>query len=151
MFLKPWEPLRPAEFYTLGFWEIQLRYLIREFREGHSVCLVIMDLDESEVYGACNFTFIQRGTFLACQLGYSLAEKKQGQGIMGEALKAAIDYMFQAVGLHRIMANYMPSNGRSARVLERLGFVIEGHAKEYLQINGQWEDHVLTSLVNPVN
>ena len=42
----------------------------------------------------------------------------------------------------------MPSNERSARLLHRLGFVIEGHAKKYLLINGQWEDHILTSLTN---
>jgi ribosomal-protein-alanine N-acetyltransferase len=56
--------------------------------------------------------------------------------------------MFEQQKLHRIMANYMPSNKRSARLLQKLGFVIEGHAKKYLLINGQWEDHVLTSLTN---
>lgn len=149
--LMPWEPLRSAEFYTLGFWEMQLRHAVQEFREQHCVCLVIMDTDETEVYGVCNFTFIQKGTFLACQLGYALAEKHQEQGIMAEALKAGIDYMFNDIGLHRIMANYMPHNDRSARVLERLGFVVEGKAKDYLRINGRWEDHILTSLVNPAD
>ena len=147
--LTPWEPLRSAEFYTSGFWEMQLRHAIHEFREGGSVCLVIMDTDETEVLGVCNYTFIQRGTFLACHLGYALAEKHQGRGIISEALRASIDYMFHDIGLHRIMANYMPCNDRSARVLQRLGFVIEGRAKNYLQINGRWEDHILTSLVNP--
>jgi ribosomal-protein-alanine N-acetyltransferase len=147
--LSPWEPLRAAEFFTKGFWEMQLRHAIQEFREGKSVCLVIMDADETEVLGVCNFTYIQRGTFLACHLGYALAEKHQGRGIMSESLQAGVDYMFGEVGLHRIMANYMPCNDRSARVLERLGFVIEGKAKDYLQINGRWEDHILTSLVNP--
>lgn len=37
---------------------------------------------------------------------------------------------------------------RSARLLHKLGFVIEGHAKKYLLINGQWEDYILTSLTN---
>ena len=147
--LTSWEPLRPAEFFTTGFWDMQLRHAIQDFREGRSVCLVIMDADETEVLGVCNYTFIQRGTFLACHLGYALAEKHQGQGIMSEALQASIDYMFHDIGLHRIMANYMPGNDRSALVLERLGFVVEGKAKDFLQINGRWEDHVLTSLVNP--
>ncbi|MBE9234176.1 30S ribosomal protein S5 alanine N-acetyltransferase, partial [Cuspidothrix issatschenkoi LEGE 03284] len=46
-------------------------------------------------------------------------------------------------------ANYMPHNRRSAKVLKRLGFVVEGYATDYLMINGQWEDHILTSLTNP--
>lgn len=82
-------------------------------------------------------------------MGYSLAEQAQGKGIMTEACRAGIDYIFQQVGLHRIMANYMPGNARSAAVLERLGFTIEGTAKSYLYLAGAWQDHVLTSLTNP--
>jgi ribosomal-protein-alanine N-acetyltransferase len=33
--------------------------------------------------------------------------------------------------------------------LHSLGFEKEGYAKSYLQINGRWQDHVLTSLLNP--
>ena len=47
------------------------------------------------------------------------------------------------------MANYMPDNIASAQVLKKLGFVIEGTAKDYLYIDDRWEDHILTSLVNP--
>ena len=67
---------------------------------------------------------------------------------MSEAVAKAIEYMFEQQKLHRIMANYMPSNERSARLLHKLGFVVEGCAKKYLLINGQWEDHILTSLTN---
>ena len=42
----------------------------------------------------------------------------------------------------------MPSNKRSAQLLQKIGFIIEGYAKNYLLINGQWEDHILTSLTN---
>ena len=44
------------------------------------------------------------------------------------------------------MANYMPINFRSAKLLHRLGFTVEGYAKNYLLINNRWEDHVLTAL-----
>jgi ribosomal-protein-alanine N-acetyltransferase len=47
------------------------------------------------------------------------------------------------------MANYMPHNRRSGNVLKRLGFVVEGYARDYLMINGKWEDHIFTSLINP--
>ncbi len=67
---------------------------------------------------------------------------------MSEAVAKAIDYMFEKQKLHRIMANYMPSNERSARLLHKLGFVVEGCAKKYLLINGRWEDHILSSLTN---
>ena len=43
IYLKPWEPLRPAEFFTRGFWDYQLRHAIQDYRDGNSLCLVIMD------------------------------------------------------------------------------------------------------------
>jgi ribosomal-protein-alanine N-acetyltransferase len=67
---------------------------------------------------------------------------------MTEALRAAIDQIFEHCNLHRIMANYMPANIKSAQLLARLEFSIEGEAKQYLFINGKWEDHIMTSLIN---
>jgi ribosomal-protein-alanine N-acetyltransferase len=46
------------------------------------------------------------------------------------------------------MANHVPRNERSARLLERLGFEREGFAKAYLHLDGRWQDHVLTSLTS---
>jgi len=68
---------------------------------------------------------------------------------MTEILQASIAYMFETVGLNRVMASYMPVNKASGRVLEKLGFEREGYARKYLKIAGNWEDHVLTSLINP--
>ena len=47
------------------------------------------------------------------------------------------------------MANYIPHNERSGRLLRRLGFMVEGYARDYLFINGAWRDHILTALTNP--
>lgn len=122
----------------------------QEFKEGKSVrfLLFLRDNPEGEIVGFCNFSQIFRGPFQACYLGYHIDAALQGKGLMSEAVAKAIDYMFEKQKLHRIMANYMPSNERSARLLHKLGFVVEGHAKKYLLINGQWEDHILTSLTN---
>lgn len=82
---------------------------------------------------------------MACYLGYSVDHSSQGRGVMYEALDTLIPVVFSQFGLHRIMANYMPRNERSGRLLQRLGFEKEGYAKDYLQIAGRWEDHVLTA------
>jgi ribosomal-protein-alanine N-acetyltransferase len=68
---------------------------------------------------------------------------------MFEALTDAIRFVFEGLNLHRIMANYMPRNQRSGNLLKRLDFFVEGYARDYLLINGKWEDHILTSLLNP--
>jgi ribosomal-protein-alanine N-acetyltransferase len=104
---------------------------------------------ETEVLGVCNYSNIVRGTFQSCHLGYATAEKHQSQGYMAEAINASLGYVFNELNLHRVMANYMPRNARSGDLLARLGFTVEGKASQYLQINGVWEDHVLTSRINP--
>ncbi|MBA2369773.1 MAG: GNAT family N-acetyltransferase [Candidatus Protochlamydia sp.] len=143
--LSPWRSTtKEQDFKTqLIKWE-------QEFKEGSSIrfLLFLQDDPEGEIIGFCNFSQIFRGPFQACYLGYHIDERFERKGLMSEAVAKAIKYMFEKQKLHRIMANYMPSNERSARLLHKLGFVVEGCAKKYLLINGQWEDHILTSLTN---
>ena len=146
--LEVWEPRRMPEFFTEGFWQIQLRAHLRDFRAGSSVCFALLDAEETRVIGVCNYTSIVRGTFQSCHLGYALCRDEEGKGMMQEALQMTNRYMFEQQGLHRIMASYLPHNHRSAGLLERLGFEKEGFARSYLKINGYWEDHVLTSLIH---
>jgi ribosomal-protein-alanine N-acetyltransferase len=42
----------------------------------------------------------------------------------------------------------MPSKQGSAKLLQAVGFTIEGLAKKDLLINGKWEDYILTSLTH---
>jgi len=98
--------------------------------------------------GYVNLSNIVRGAFQACYVGYGLAEESVGRGLMTEALRAVIDFAWGTLKLHRVMANYLPENERSAKVLAGLGFEVEGYAKKYLYIDGRWQDHVLTALTN---
>jgi len=147
--LSTWEPLRSDEFYTILNVECQMRNLAEQITNGTAVHWLMKKHESSEIIGQCSFTNIVHGPFQACHLGFSIAQQHQGNGLMLEALKAAIPNVFQTHGLHRIMANYQPDNLRSEILLRRLGFEREGLAKSYLKINGRWTDHVLTSLINP--
>ncbi|MBO9541074.1 GNAT family N-acetyltransferase [bacterium] len=148
--LSPYEPARSADFYTPARWVDQVRRNQEEFEAGQSLRLFVFLRDRpSQVIGSVNFTAIQRGVAQMCNLGYALAAEAQGHGYMAEALEVAIAYVFETLNLHRIQANYMPRNQRSGNLLKRLGFVTEGVARDYLQINGRWEDHILTSLTHP--
>jgi ribosomal-protein-alanine N-acetyltransferase len=147
--LTPWEPLWPEGFLTERFWKSQLAHQEEQARAGIALRLLIFKRGARKaLIGSINFTAIQRGALQGCTLGYSLAEAEEGKGYMTEALRAAIAYVFEELRLHRVMANYIPRNVRSGRLLGRLGFVIEGYARDYLLVNGRWEDHVLTSLIN---
>ena len=78
----------------------------------------------------------------------SIDEDEQGKGLMYEALRAGIEHVFGTMGMHRIAAGYLPTNERSGRLLRRLGFQVEGYARDYLFIHGRWRDHILTSLLS---
>lgn len=149
-FLEPFEPVRPRNFYTREFWSQQIEKSLIEFGYDRSLRLFIFkQTDPRKIIGGANFTNIIQGISHSCTLGYSLAESEQGNGYMTEALEVAIQYVFENLNQHRINAFYMPHNRRSGNVLKRLGFTIEGYARDYLLINGKWEDHILTSLINP--
>lgn len=147
--LALWEPERDADYYTLEMTRRRLRERQAAFRQGTALHLALLTPDEDEVMGQCDFTQIVRGPFQACYLGFAIAARHQGRGLMYEALSLAIPYVFDELGLHRIMAGYMPDNARSERLLTRLGFQREGYARAYLKIAGRWQDHVLTALINP--
>lgn len=147
--LSAWEPTRIDSFYTIENVESQMSDFVVQIADGTAVHWLIKKQGSAEVIGLCGFTNIVRGPFQACHLGFSLGQQHQGNGLMFEALSAAIPHIFEAHGLHRIMANYQPENHGSALLLQRLGFEREGLAKSYLKINGRWCDHILTSLINP--
>ena len=50
--------------------------------------------------------------------------------------------MFDELHLHRIQIAIIPRNTASRRVVEKLEIREEGTALRYLEINGEWEDHV---------
>ncbi|MGO1298907.1 MAG: GNAT family N-acetyltransferase [Vibrio sp.] len=147
--LAPWEPLRTDDYYTLPFWDELAKQSVLAFDMGQEYRFVVFHKDHSrQVIGVCNFTGVIRGVFQACLMGYSLDHQHLNQGYMTEIVHATSQYMFEQVGLHRIMSNYMPNNIASERVLQKLGFEREGYAKRYLKIAGQWQDHILTAKIH---
>ena len=146
---KHTHPLKEPNFYTEKFWRERIHKAEMEFKEGKSVRLFLFEsMNDKEIVGTVNLNEITRGFFQACYVGYDLSVRYEKQGLMAEALQAVVHYAFTNLNLHRLMANYQPYNIRSGNVLKRLGFTIEGTAKDYLFISGEWKDHVLTSLTN---
>ena len=148
--LQPFSPLFGAELLDQSAWVEQVVSRVHEFTNGESFRAFVFPRRQPRlIIGNVNLTHVVRGAMQSCVLGYSLDEGRQGQGFMTEAVRATVQFAFQTWRLHRVAAAYMPRNERSAAVLERCGFHIEGRSPSYLQINGRWEDHVLTSIVNP--
>ena len=150
-FHAPWSGPRGQDELSVAIWRRRLEQWARDERDGAALRLMLFARGNvaGPVLGTANFTQIVRGSYQACYLGYDLDKRAEGRGLMQEALGAAIGHVFTAMRLHRIMANYLPHNQRSGKVLRGLGFVPEGYARDYLFIDGAWRDHIMTALTNP--
>ena len=71
-----------------------------------------------------------------CEVGYLIVAARQGQGTAREALSAVIDHLFRVDDQRRIMADVDPENRASNRLLEALGFSLEGRLREH------WTTHL---------
>jgi [ribosomal protein S5]-alanine N-acetyltransferase len=81
------------------------------------------------------------------ELGYMLSAAAWGRGLMREALRAFLDHAFTVLDLNRIEADTDPRNDRSMRLLERLGFVREGHFRERWIVGGEVSDAAMYGLL----
>ena len=142
-FLAPYEPARTEKFFTPAYQRTLLLQEMRARREKTSFRFYITLAGQpDQIIGAIGLSNIVWGAYCSAFLGYKLDEALQGRGYMTAAVAMVTEYAFQTLHLHRIEANVMPRNKASLQVLEKNGFYPEGLAKEYLKINGIWEDHI---------
>lgn len=147
--LSPFEPNKPDKFYSYDFWVKRIVTSIKDFEKLRSLRLFIFEKAvPEEVIGMLSFEGICKEPFYSCEMGYSLAKAKQGKGYMKQAIELSIKYGFEELNLKRIRANYTQHNQKSGMLLKKLGFVVEGYARDYIHIQNKWEDLILTSIVN---
>ncbi len=80
-------------------------------------------------------------------IGYWLDNDFQGKGIMTNSCKLLINYAFKVLKLHRIEILHAEQNEKSKAVIQRLGFVHEGHFREATLVNGKYLDDEFYSLL----
>ena len=149
--LRPWSPPVPVDFLTLSYWERRLAAERAAAEAGRAARWAISWRDDGarRVIGTIGLSEIVRGPLGQGYLGYGLADREQGKGVMTEAVRTVARFAFDGLRLHQVSANYVPSNEASGRVLRRAGFVVVGFVRDYLYIDGAWRDHVMTMLTDP--
>ncbi len=147
-FLLPWEPSWPDDALTLGAYRRRLRQMAAEWRDDQGYGFFIYHRHGDALVGGVSLSHVRRGVSQSASLGYWMGEAHAHQGLMSEALAAAmLPYAFDRLGLHRMEAACLPHNQASRRLLAKLGFREEGYAVRYLRINGSWQDHVQYGLL----
>ena len=116
--LQPFSPTFAPDFLDEAMWHEQVRTRIRENAAGESLRAFLFARSAPDrIVGNLNLTQVHRGALQSCVLGYNLAGNEQGKGYMTEAVNAAVAFAFERWRLHRVTANHMPRNAKSAAVL----------------------------------
>jgi aminoglycoside 6'-N-acetyltransferase len=64
------------------------------------------------------------------EIGFFVDRDHEGQGYVTEATRAALGFIFEHLGAHRVRLECDDTNERSQRVAERCGMEREGHIRE---------------------
>ena len=146
--LSPWEPASPVPWrsrHTPSAYRAMRRAVARRARAGTSVPLAIRV--EGRLAGQVTVDNIVRGAMRSGHLGYWIDRGVAGRGMASLAVALVCDHAFGTVGLHRLQADIRPENVRSQQLVERLGFRREGLLRRYIDIDGDWRDHLSYALL----
>jgi [ribosomal protein S5]-alanine N-acetyltransferase len=142
-FLTPWEPTWPADDLSRSSFRRRIRRYAEDLRTDQGYAFLINRTSDDALVGGLTLANIRRGVAQAGSLGYWMGQPFVRHGYMTAAVRAVIPFAFATLRLHRMEAACIPTNNGSIRLLEKTGFVREGYARDYLCINGIWQDHLL--------
>jgi len=142
-FLTPWEPSWPADDLSRSAFRRRIRRYTEDLRSDQSYAFLIFRNTDGRLVGGLTLANVRRGVAQAGSLGYWMGLPFVRHGYMTAAVRAMISFAFGTLRLHRLEAACIPTNTASIRLLENTGFIREGYAREYLCINGIWQDHLL--------
>lgn len=142
--LAPWEPTVDGAVMDTSSSPEHFQHRVTAFDRGAQFDTSYgfgVFLHDGIFIGEVSLGTIVRGPFQSAMLGYWIDEKYAGQGLIPEAIKLVLGYVFSALGFRRIEVAIVPRNEASIRVVEKLGFVFEGVSEKYIEVAGVREDH----------
>ena len=142
-FLTPWEPTWPPDDLTRGSFRRRIKRYTEDQRSDLAYPFFVFRKHDNVLVGGLTLANIRRGCAQTGNLGYWTGAAHARRGYMTAAVGGFLPFAFQTLRLHRIEAACIPANVASIRLLEKTGFRREGFAREYLCIDGVWQDHLL--------
>lgn len=145
--LEPWEPVTGVDWqlrHALSSWPAVCSTLRSEARKGRMLPYVI-EID-GQFAGQLTIGNVTHGALRSAWIGYWVSSDQVGGGAATAALALGVDHCFGPVMLHRVEATVRPENAPSRRVLAKVGFREEGLLKRYLEVDGDWRDHLLVAI-----
>lgn len=136
-----WPPHR-----TVADSEAYLASALQLYEGGNEALWGIVLKEEAVVVGTCGLYDIdlRHGT---AALGYVLALRLRGRGLMPEAMRAVLGWAFGPLGLARVQGVCRVDNVPSARVMEKLGLAPEGVMRSCRVVKGRRIDMKLHAIL----
>lgn len=106
----------------------------------------IISTDEDCLIGDMGIIFSNHDRKQA-EVGCTLNKDYQGKGYATEALGEMVNYLFETLDKHRIIASIDPRNIASIRLIERLGLRKEAHFRESYYLRGEWVDDIIYAML----
>lgn len=106
-----------------------IRGLMFEWEKGSAYFWGVFDR-QTDDFVAQIYIGVSDRDLPACELGYIVDCEHEGRGYVTEAAKAALAFIFDHLGAHRVALHCDATNVRSARVAEHCGFTLEGRIRE---------------------
>jgi RimJ/RimL family protein N-acetyltransferase len=132
--------------------EEEARAFIREMESaqpgvpGKWFQFAIESKETRDLIGDCALRVEEHEPYRA-EIGFTLAQEYQGKGLASEAVSRLLDYAFDALGVHRVVAIADCRNAPSVALLERVGMRREGHFLENVWFKGGWADEYLYAVL----
>ena len=123
-----------------------VRYMTKRYRDDLPSSWGIIDKESGRLVGTIGYMAFSEEN-ASVEIGYSLARWLWGKGMATEALRAVIDYTFEAMDINRIEAQHELTNPSSGRVMEKCGMKKEGILRQRLYNKGKFVDVALYSIL----
>jgi ribosomal-protein-alanine N-acetyltransferase len=146
-FLKPWEPIWADDELSRTRFRARLKRYAEEVRDGRGYAFFTFRESDGALVGGLSLTRVHLGVSQSVTMGYWSGAAFAQQGFTRAAARLAVRFAFDDLTLHRVEAACQPNNDASRRLLQAIGFTLEGQARAYLKIDGKWCDHLLFAIV----
>jgi RimJ/RimL family protein N-acetyltransferase len=113
---------------------------------GSSFCFAVVPDGYEDAMGLFQVRQLEPG-FGSAEWGFAIGSPFWGSGLFLKGAKAVINFSFGVVGVHRLEARSIVSNGRGNAALRKVGAVQEGILRRSFQRDGRYFDQILWSIV----
>jgi [ribosomal protein S5]-alanine N-acetyltransferase len=117
-----------------------------ERTRGNSFCYGVVPEGYEDAMGLFQVRQLEPG-FGSAEWGFAIGSPFWGRGVFVEGAKAVIDFSFGVVGVQRLEARSIASNGRGNGALRKVGALQEGTLRRSFQRNGRYFDQILWSIL----